>query len=194
MDSYFEQNTTDNNLHCIQYRKVPASAWLFIQGKCLLFGWRASVSEAITSLRSALPIVLAMPNEEMWLLQTTDVPRWRRHTSLDDFTTLLRRMRSRPPTDADLPVLTSYRFQVGTTEHRSSNQLLRRFTKSKSTCQADNPAVLSGVFSKQLEQSSPFLVDDISPNVSWPQSTSCHFKLSPVLSRLLFSDGPRYCY
>jgi len=88
--------------------------------------------------------------KKMWLLQTmplcsTDVPRWRLCTSLDDFTTLLSDEVTHWQTPICLPALTSCHIQVVHDWPPLQQPLLRWFTKSKLTCQVDNPAVLLDV-------------------------------------------------
>jgi len=133
--------------------------------------------------------VLSMPNEQMWFLQTTplrltDVPRRRLRVCLDAFTTLLYEVaHRRTPISLRWPVVV---FRLDTADHRSSNQLLRRFTKSKSTRQTDNPAVLVGMAlaSSQLSNSNSLHSCGLKichQTTDSTVATSSHFKLPSLI-------------
>ena len=143
-----------------------------------------------------------MLNEEIRLLQTAPlrlkgVSRRRLRANFDDFATDLLQMSLQM--DLDLLCWRVVVIRSDTTDHRFSNQLWRRITKSKSTRQADNPAVLLGVFSMS-SQCNPNSLHPYGSKIRhqkfWDNSLlkSSHFKLPYCPVPTAVPAGPRYCY
>ena len=107
----------------------------------------------------------------------------------------------RPLTDPDLPIVDELSYSgSGTADNRSSNQLLRRFTKSKSIRRTDNPAVLLGVSLTSSQNNSNSLhlsgLKICLQNDRLHSSTVDVFSLQTFIPNLLtvVSAGPPYCY